>query len=146
MTTHLMSPIHTAIPIERLWGESLLRTNCLRLRNLDLLILQSLVAGEMHGLGVSRRIEQITALAALSSSSRLPLPRAASHGRRRLDLFFLGRLGKIIVAQNTTASRNPVENSWKPKQALGPHRGPSLALRASKEAAVMSLFLNPGTI
>jgi transcriptional regulator len=28
---------------------------------LDLLILQSLVAGEMHGLGVSRRIEQITA-------------------------------------------------------------------------------------
>jgi len=27
---------------------------------LDLLILKSLVAGEMHGLGVSRRIEQIT--------------------------------------------------------------------------------------
>ena len=27
---------------------------------LDLLILRSLVAGEMHGLGVSRRIEQIT--------------------------------------------------------------------------------------
>lgn len=28
---------------------------------LDLLILKSLVAGELHGLGVSRRIEQITA-------------------------------------------------------------------------------------
>jgi len=27
---------------------------------LDLLILKSLVAGEMHGLGVSRRIQQIT--------------------------------------------------------------------------------------
>jgi PadR family transcriptional regulator, regulatory protein PadR len=27
---------------------------------LDLLILQSLVAGEMHGLGISRRIQQIT--------------------------------------------------------------------------------------
>lgn len=27
---------------------------------LDLLILRSLVAGEMHGLGISRRIEQIT--------------------------------------------------------------------------------------
>jgi PadR family transcriptional regulator len=27
---------------------------------LDMLILKSLVAGEMHGLGVSRRIEQIT--------------------------------------------------------------------------------------
>jgi PadR family transcriptional regulator len=27
---------------------------------LDLLILKSLVAGEMHGLGISRRIEQIT--------------------------------------------------------------------------------------
>jgi len=27
---------------------------------LDLLILNSLVAGEMHGLGISRRIEQIT--------------------------------------------------------------------------------------
>ena len=28
---------------------------------LDLLILKSLVAGELHGLGVSRRIEQLTA-------------------------------------------------------------------------------------
>ena len=27
---------------------------------LDLLILKSLVAGEMHGLGISRRIQQIT--------------------------------------------------------------------------------------
>lgn len=27
---------------------------------LDLLILRSLIAGEMHGLGVSRRIEQVT--------------------------------------------------------------------------------------
>ena len=27
---------------------------------LDLLILKSLVAGEMHGLGISRRVEQIT--------------------------------------------------------------------------------------
>jgi PadR family transcriptional regulator, regulatory protein PadR len=27
---------------------------------LDLLILKSLIAGEMHGLGVSRRIQQIT--------------------------------------------------------------------------------------
>jgi transcriptional regulator len=27
---------------------------------LDLLILRSLVAGEMHGLGISRRIEQVT--------------------------------------------------------------------------------------
>jgi PadR family transcriptional regulator, regulatory protein PadR len=28
---------------------------------LDLLILQSLVAGELHGLGISRRVQQITA-------------------------------------------------------------------------------------
>ena len=28
---------------------------------LDLLILKSLIAGEMHGLGISRRIQQITA-------------------------------------------------------------------------------------
>ena len=27
---------------------------------LDMLILKSLIAGEMHGLGVSRRIQQIT--------------------------------------------------------------------------------------
>ncbi len=35
------------------------QTNLLQ-GTLDLLILKSLIAGEMHGLGISRRIEQIT--------------------------------------------------------------------------------------
>ena len=50
---------------------------------LDLLILKALSAGELHGLGVSRRIQQITQRHVLGAA-RIALPRpASSRGSRR---------------------------------------------------------------
>jgi len=57
---------------------------------LDLLILKSLIAGEMHGLGISRRIQQLTGGTFVVKPGSLFRP--APNGGRRLDFSFLGRV------------------------------------------------------
>jgi hypothetical protein len=65
-------------------GEQMERnqTNLLQ-GTLDLLILKALGDGEFHGLGISRRIEQIT-------QARLAFPSPSSHGRGRVANLLLG--------------------------------------------------------
>ena len=65
------------------------QTNLLQ-GTLDLLILKALVTGELHGLGVSRRIEQITRGTFIVKPGSL-VPGAAPHRRERLAHFVLGR-------------------------------------------------------
>ena len=60
---------------------------------LDLLILKALALQEMHGLQISRRIEQVTKGTFRVKPGSL-FPVAAPHGGRRLAGFFLGRVGK----------------------------------------------------
>ena len=64
------------------------KTDLLR-GTLDLLILQSLVHGPNHGLGVARRIEQMTA-GAFDVGPWLALPGTASPRRERVAR---GRMG-----------------------------------------------------
>ena len=74
---------------------------------LDLLILQALTAGELHGLGVSRRIEQITqgtfvvqpgslfpALHRLEAAGWLTATWEASENNRRAKYYTLTRAGR----------------------------------------------------
>ena len=56
------------------------------------LILRTLVTGEQHGLGIARRIEQVTK-GAFSSSFRLVLP-ASTAWRRRAGWRPRGRVGE----------------------------------------------------
>jgi transcriptional regulator len=83
---------------------------------LDLLILKSLAAGELHGLGVSRRIEQITggtfqvqpgslfpALHRLEEAGWLESRWEASENNRRAKYYELTRAGKRQLGEETAA-------------------------------------------
>ena len=81
---------------------------------LDLLILKALSAGELHGLGVSRRIEQITggtfvvqpgslfpALHRLEESGWLKAAWEASENNRRAKYYRLTPLGRRMLRSRT---------------------------------------------
>ena len=81
---------------------------------LDLLILKALSAGELHGLGVSRRIEQITggtfvvqpgslfpALHRLEESGWLKAMWEASENNRRAKYYTLTKAGKRQLGEAT---------------------------------------------
>jgi PadR family transcriptional regulator PadR len=81
---------------------------------LDLLILKALAAGELHGLGVSRRIEQITngtfrvqpgslfpALHRLEESGALSSSWQASENNRRAKFYELTRAGRRRLGDET---------------------------------------------
>jgi transcriptional regulator len=81
---------------------------------LDLLILKALTAGELHGLGVSRRIEQITggtfsvqpgslfpALHRLEEAGWLSSRWEASENNRRAKYYRLTRAGQKQLGQET---------------------------------------------
>ena len=81
---------------------------------LDLLILKALSAGELHGLGVSRRIEQITrgtfrvqpgslfpALHRLEESGALTSAWQPSENNRRAKFYSLTRAGRKRLGDET---------------------------------------------
>ena len=83
---------------------------------LDLLILKALSAGELHGLGVSRRIEQITggtfqvqpgslfpALHRLEEAGWLESSWEASENNRRAKYYELTKTGKRQLGEETAA-------------------------------------------
>ncbi|HUE87103.1 MAG TPA: PadR family transcriptional regulator [Vicinamibacterales bacterium] len=87
------------------------RTNLLQ-GTLDLLILKALAAGELHGLGVSRRIEQITggtfsvqpgslfpALHRLEEAGWLESDWQPSENNRRAKYYSLTRSGRKQLAE-----------------------------------------------
>lgn len=82
---------------------------------LDLLILKALSTGELHGLGVSRRIEQITdgtfsvqpgslfpALHRLEEAGWLKADWQPSENNRRAKYYTLTKTGKKQLAEETT--------------------------------------------
>ena len=82
---------------------------------LDLLILKALSAGELHGLGVSRRIEQITrgtfsvqpgslvpALHRLEESGALSSSWQPSENNRRAKYYALTKAGRRRLGDETT--------------------------------------------
>ena len=82
---------------------------------LDLLILKALSAGELHGLGVSRRIEQITrgtfsvqagslfpALHRLEESGALSSAWQPSENNRRAKYYALTKAGRRRLGDETT--------------------------------------------
>jgi len=81
---------------------------------LDLLILKALVAGELHGLGVSRRIEQVTggtfsvqpgslfpALHRLEEAGWLESDWQPSENNRRAKYYRLTKSGRKQLAEET---------------------------------------------
>src|SRR5918996_3284715 len=81
---------------------------------LDLLILKALAAGELHGLGVSRRIEQITrgtvrvqpgslfpALHRLEESGALSSSWQPSENNRRAKFYALTKVGRKRLGDET---------------------------------------------
>ena len=81
---------------------------------LDLLILKALAAGELHGLGVSRRVEQITrgtfrvqpgslfpALHRLEESGALTSAWQPSENNRRAKFYALTRSGRRRLGDET---------------------------------------------
>jgi transcriptional regulator len=81
---------------------------------LDLLILKALAAGELHGLGVSRRIEQITAgtfavqpgslfpaLHRLEEAGWLSSEWQASENNRRAKYYVLTKAGRKQLGEET---------------------------------------------
>jgi PadR family transcriptional regulator len=89
------------------------RTSLLR-GTLDLLILKALAAGELHGLGVSRRIAQITqgtftvqpgslfpALHRLEEAGWLTSEWEASENNRRAKYYGLTRAGRKQLGEET---------------------------------------------
>ena len=81
---------------------------------LDLLILKALAAGELHGLGVSRRVEQITggtfavqpgslfpALHRLEEAGWLSARWEASENNRRAKYYTLTRAGRRQLGEET---------------------------------------------
>ena len=83
---------------------------------LDLLILKALSTGELHGLGVSRRIEQITdgtfsvqpgslfpALPRLEEAGWLTSDWQPSENNRRAKYYTLTKAGKKQLAEETTS-------------------------------------------
>jgi transcriptional regulator len=82
---------------------------------LDLLILKALATGDLHGLGVSRRIEQITrgtfvvqpgslfpALHRLEESGWLAASWQPSENNRRAKYYALTRAGRRQLAEETS--------------------------------------------
>ena len=82
---------------------------------LDLLILKALATGELHGLGVSRRIEQVTggtfvvqpgslfpALHRLEEAGSLTSSWQASENNRRAKYYALTRAGRRQLTEETT--------------------------------------------
>jgi hypothetical protein len=68
---------------------------------LDMLILKSLVAGEMHGLGISRRIQQITGgTFVVKPGSLFP---ALHRMEERVGFHLVGENPRTTAALNTTA-------------------------------------------
>jgi DNA-binding PadR family transcriptional regulator len=68
---------------------------------LDLLILKSLVAGEKHGLGISRRIQQITGgTLIVKPGSLFPAP---TEWRKKAGSQLFGEIRRTIAARSTTA-------------------------------------------
>jgi PadR family transcriptional regulator, regulatory protein PadR len=93
------------------------RTSLLR-GTLDLLILKALAAGELHGLGVSRRIEQITqgtftvppgslfpALHRLEEAGWLAAKWEASENNRRAKYYALTKAGRKQLGEETAEWR-----------------------------------------
>ena len=89
------------------------RTDLLR-GTLDLLILKALAAGQLHGLGVSRRIEQITAgtfvvqpgslfpaLHRLEEAGWLSSTWETSENNRRAKYYALTRTGRKQLGEET---------------------------------------------
>lgn len=72
---------------------------------LDMLILKVLAPQPLHGLGVSRPIEQITRN--LSGQAGFPVSCSAPHGRARLDCRLLGAAQKTNSAPGITISPRP---------------------------------------
>ncbi|MEO8430943.1 MAG: PadR family transcriptional regulator [Acidobacteriota bacterium] len=81
---------------------------------LDLLILKTLAAGEMHGLGISRRIEQVThgafqvkpgslfpALHRMEEAGWLTASWGESENRRRAKYYRLSRAGRRQLRAET---------------------------------------------
>jgi len=68
---------------------------------LDLLILKSLIVGEMHGLGISRRIQQITGGTFIVKPGSLFPPCTA--WKKKVGFLRSGETRKITAARNTTA-------------------------------------------
>ena len=81
---------------------------------LDLLILKALATGELHGLGVSRRIEQMTdgtfrvqpgslfpALHRLEEAGRLTSRWEASENNRRAKFYALSKAGRKQLGEET---------------------------------------------
>ena len=60
---------------------------------LDLLVLKALALGPPHGLGVSRRIEQMTK-GAFQVKPRSLFPSLHRHGGGRMARVFVGRVGE----------------------------------------------------
>ncbi|MGH9311436.1 MAG: PadR family transcriptional regulator [Vicinamibacterales bacterium] len=90
------------------------RSTTLLQGTLDLLILKALTAGELHGLGVSRRIEQITngtfvvqpgslfpALHRLEEAGWLASSWQPSENNRRARYYALTRAGQKQLGQET---------------------------------------------
>lgn len=90
------------------------RSTTLLQGTLDLLILKALTAGELHGLGVSRRIEQITrgtfvvqpgslfpALHRLEEAGWLDASWQPSENNRRAKYYTLTRAGQRQLGQET---------------------------------------------
>ena len=90
---------------------------------LDLLILKALATGEQHGLGVSRRIEQITggtfvvqpgslfpALHRLEEAGWLTSAWQPSENNRRAKYYTLTRAGRRLLAKE--------ERSWEDTTAI----------------------------
>lgn len=90
------------------------RTNLLQ-GTLDLLILKALATGELHGLGVSRRVEQITrgtfqvkpgslfpALHRLEENGWLASFWGESENRRRAKFYRLTKAGERQLGQETS--------------------------------------------
>ena len=93
------------------------QTNLLQ-GTLDLLILKSLALGEMHGLGISRRIEQVT------HGTFQVKPGIATFllfiaWRKRAGLALSGVIRKITAGPSSTGSPRQENASWERKRSNG---------------------------
>src|SRR5437588_10972494 len=102
---------------------------------LDLLILKALSTGELHGLGVSRRIEQMTggtfapqpgslfpALHQLEEAGWLESSWDASENNRRAKFYKLTRAGRRQLEEETEAWQRIAMAMTRAPEAGSPHR------------------------
>ena len=102
---------------------------------LDLLILKALSTGELHGLGVSRRIEQLTggtfvvqpgslfpALHRLEEAGWLSASWDASENNRRAKFYTLTRTGRKQLGQETAAVEPDLAGHRQGAGSVGPQR------------------------